>query len=254
MSQVQGIGSGNGNIDYGKIASGKRIQSAADDAAGLAISEKLSTAAGGTNQGNENTQDGISLTKVTDGALSGITEHLQRIRELSISALNGTKSADDKQAIQKEVDQLLQNIEQTAQGTQFNTLKPLDGSMADINIASNADGSGMSIKMVNSTLENLGIEGYDVTGDFDISRIDEAIAKVSEGRSTTGATANALEAQYNYGRNYEEQLVGADSRIEDLDIPQAISDLRKNEVLEDYRLMMQKKEEEQEAMVTKLLQ
>ncbi len=254
MSQVQGIGSGNSNIDYGKIASGKRITSAADDAAGLAISEKLNTAAGGTNQGNENTQDGISLTKVTDGALSKITESLQRIRELSISALNGTKSYDDKQAIQKEVDQLLSDIDQTAKGTQFNTLKPLDGSMADVNIASNADGSGLSIKMVNSTLENLGIEGYNVTGDFDISRIDEALAKVSEGRSANGATANALESQYNYGRNYEEQLIGADSRIEDLDIPQAISEQKKNEVIEDYRLMMQKKEQEQEEAATKLLQ
>ena len=133
------------NFLYGKIASGKRIQTAADDAAGLAIANKLKKNSNGLNVGASNIKDGIGVANIRDGALGTMQESLQRIRELSLKASNGLYGDSEKQMIQGEVDQLLKDIEHTAVGTQYNEMKLLDGSMADMNIAANADGSGIKI-------------------------------------------------------------------------------------------------------------
>ena len=138
---------------YGKIASGKRIQSAADDAAGLAIAQKLLKESNGLNVGAYNIQKGIGVANIQDGALGTMHDSLQRIRELSIQASNGIYTDSDKQAIQGEIDQLLMDIEHTAVGTEYNQMKLLDGSMADMHIASNPDGTGMKIQMENATLK-----------------------------------------------------------------------------------------------------
>lgn len=248
------ISSLNSSVDYGTIASGKKINSAADDAAGLAISNKLESQADGLTTGAGNAKDGIAALNVADGALSGISDSLQRIRELSVKAMNGLNSASDLKSIQSEIGGLLEGIQQTSKGTQYNTKSLLDGSMATLDIANNPDGTGMSIKMVDSTLSSLGIEGYDVTKDFDIKDIDDAISKVNESRSSIGASTNALDYGYNYNTNTSLQTTGAQSRIEDLDVPKAISEVKKNEVLEEYKNAMLKSQMNQESLVTKLLQ
>ena len=240
--------------NYGQIASGKAINSAADDASGLAISNKLEKEDRALNQGAENVKETNDALKVADGAMEEMTEYLQRIRELSISAMNGTKSDSDRQAIQSEISNLLEGIQDVAKNTRYNEQNLLDGSMADLGVASNPDGRGMSIKMANGTLEALGIDGYDVTKDFDISRIDAALEKVSENRSTLGAGSNALEYAYNSNMNTAENVLASRSRIEDLDIAEAVSEQKKNEVINDYKVMVQKKEQEQQDMVTKLFQ
>lgn len=248
---ITGIGS---TMDYGKMASGKRINSAADDASGLAIANKLASQTKGLTTGASNAQDGIGVINIADGALSGVQEYLQRIKELSVKAMNGLNTASDLQSIQKDINGALAGIQDTAKGTEYNTMKILDGSMATMDIASNPDGTGMKIQMANSTLEALGIDGYDVTGDFDIRKIDEALEKVSASRSDLGASSKALSYAYNSNSNAAIQQTSAQSRIEDLDIPKAISEQKKNEVLEDYKTMMQKKQMEQESLVTQLLQ
>ena len=248
MADVTGI---NGSDMYGRIASGNRINRAADDAAGLTISEKLQEQVGGLNQATENAKEGVDALNISDGALAQITDNLQRIHELSLKASNSFMyTPNDLAAMQDEIDGLMKGIEDIAKGTEYNTLKLLDGNMADMDLATNPDGTGMSIKMANATLEELGIDGYDVTGDFDINRITSAIDKVSEQRSKLGAATNALEYSINQNSLTAENTLAAKSSLADLDIPKAISEQKKNKVLDDYQLMMQRqqmKDEEEKA-------
>lgn len=250
MSNVNGIS----GVDYSAIASGKRINSGADDAAGLTIANKLESQATGLTTASENAKTASDALTIADGALGGINEYLQRIRELSVKASNGLNSASDLSAIQKEIDGSLKGIEDLASGTEFNTKKLLDGSMATMDTASNPDGSGMKIQMANSTLESLGINGYNVTGDFDINVIDQAMDRVSDSRSSIGAQVNALEYTQNYNANSALLTTKSQSKLEDLDIAKAVSDQKKTEVIDQYRMSMQKKEMEQDLLITKMFQ
>ena len=246
MSSIQGVTSGV-SVNYSQIASGKRINSAADDASGLAISKKLETQSTGLDVGAANAQSGKDALNIADGALGGINDSLQRIYELSVKASNGLNSGSDLSAMQKEVDQLMKGITETASNTEYNTLKLIDGSMADIDLATNPDGTGQSIKMANATLEALGIDGYDLTGDFDINRITSAMDKVNASRSDGGAASNALDYAIDYNQYASQNTTAAQSRIEDLDIPKAISEQKKNEVIDEYQMMMQKQKMEEES-------
>ena len=251
MSSITGV---NSQMNYGTIASGKKLNSAADGASELNIAKKLETQSKGLTVGSDNAESGKSVLNVADGALSGIQDYLQRIKEISVKASNGLNSASDKKAMQSEIDELMKGIQSTAKGTQFNTMSVLDGNMANMDIATNPDGTGMKIQMGNATLEALGIDGYNVTGNFDMSRIDDALDMVSSARSGMGAATNALDYASSYNTNSALQQTSAQSKLEDLDIPAAISDMKKNEVLEDYKNTMLKKNMEQESLVTKLLQ
>lgn len=243
---------GRADYIYGKIASGKRIQSAADDASGLAIANKLKRQSNGLDVGASNIADGISVANIKDGALGTMQDSLQRIYELSLKASNGLYGAEEKGMIQDEVGQLLQDIERTAVGTQFNEMTLMDGSMADMNIAANPDGTGMKIQMENATLKSLGIDGYNVTGKFDINDIVGAMEKVSAARSNTGASTNAMEHAYNYNTGSSLDLVASRSRVEDLDIPKAVSEQKKNKLLRDYQMVMLNKKMQNDGMVLRL--
>jgi len=246
MSIVNGI---NNNIHYGTIASGKRINSASDDAAGMAIAKKLEREERSLQTASENVGMGISASNVADGALNGIADYLQGIHEVSIRAMNGLYSDSDRQMMQNEINGYMRGIEQLARGTQFNTHTLLNGSMATMDIASSANGSGMKIQMENSTLANLGLNGYSVMGDFDISKIDNAISMVSKARGNLGASTNAMEHIMRYNDAAAENQTASRSRIEDLDVAEAITEQRKNEALRNYRFIMQKKEMEQGANI-----
>lgn len=236
------ISSVSSNI-YGQLASGNRLTSASVDPAGLAISEKMGSQAGGLTQGARNIKDGMGALNVSDGALSGITDNLQRIHELSLQASNGLLSSSDKGAIQKEIDGLLQGIDDIANNTQFNTKNILNNTNG-MNIAANPDGSGMNVSNVNSTVKALGLEGYNVTGNFDLSKVTDALSAVSSQRSRLGAQTNALEHAYNQNNNTVENVVSSKSKIADLDMPQAISEKKKKELLNSFQMMMQKKKQD----------
>ncbi len=240
--------------NYRQLASGKRINSAADDAAGLAIAEKMLTQSNGYDVGWRNAATSQDMVNVADGGLSTITDSLQRIRELGVQASNTAIYGDsERKMMQQEIDQLKDTISDAAKNTRFNTMSLLDGKMGSSHVASGPDGSGMDINMPNATLEALGIADFDVTGDFDLSVIDDAIDKVSSARGEMGATYNRLGYTMNYNSYASLNTTAARSRIEDLDFPKAISDMKKNSLLEEYRLMMQKKREEQDNMVVNLL-
>lgn len=241
--------------DYTALTSGKRINSASDDAAGMAITTKLETGARGLSTGSSNAKAGQDLINVADGALSSIQDSLQRIRELSVQASNNAiYSSGDIGAMQKEIDGLKQSIQDTAKGTSFNTMKLLDGSRADINLATNPQGGGLKIQMVNSTLESLGIEDYDVTGSFSIKSIDDAIKKVSNARSSLGAQSNALSHTISANDYSAYNTTASQSRIEDNDYGKELTEQKKNEVMDQYRMFSLKAQAESESGILKLFQ
>lgn len=249
MNGISGVGN---QVNYGTIATGKKINSAADDGASLAIAEKMEKQATGLEVGAQNSQDGKNVLNVADAALGGINDYLQRIKELSVKASSGLNSADSLQSIQDEINQNLAGIQDLAKGTEYNGMKLLDGSKADMSIATNPDGSGMKIQMANSTLEALGIDGYNVTGKFDMNKIDNAMDMVSSSRSSAGASSNALDYAYRNGTNAALEQTGSQSKLEDLDVGKAISEMKKTEVLDEYKNLMLRKQTEQQSLVTQL--
>lgn len=246
MSSISGVSNYNYS-GYGNFASGKKINSAADGAAELSIIESENRQVGGLDAGARNMQSAKEALNISDGALSQVTDNLQRMRELAIQAKNGIYSDSDKRMIQDEVDQLKQGIAEMTRQADYNTHKLLDGSQTQFDMAVNADGSEKSFTTMNATLEALGITNFDVTKDFDLKTIDDALDKVTSARGSMGAQSNAFDYALNYNANASYNLTGAKSKLEDLDFPKAISQQKKQQTLQEYALLMQRKRQEQEA-------
>jgi len=219
-----------------RLSSGLRINSAADDAAGLAISRGLEAQIRSLNQGTRNALDMDSALRTAEGGLSGMLEGLIRIRELALRASNGILTDADRQSIQTEINEHLGQIQNSARDTQFNTMRLLDGSFADMNMASNPDGSGMTISIANTTLESLGIAGFDVTsGNIDLTAIDSALNAVNAARGNIGAVQNRIEFTVQNNQNNAINLEAARSRIADADMAREASRLEQARVLQQYQ-------------------
>lgn len=232
---------GSSGIGYDNLASMSSITTAADNPSGLAIAEKLETAKNGYDVGTDNAATAKDAINVADGALSSITDSLQRMRELGVQASNSAiYNEDDLSAIQDEIEQLKKSIQDAAKGTEFNKQKLLDGSMADMNIATNPNGSGLKIQFANATLESLGIAGFDVTGDFNLDDIDKALETISSSRSDLGAQSNSLDSIMNYNAEASYNMTASKSSLEDLDVGKALTEKEKEKVLEQYRYFAQK--------------
>lgn len=252
---INGVSANNGIYKtYSSIASGKRINRAADDAAGLAIGKKLQKEENGLRVGGQNAQEGIGALNVADGALGGVMDYLQRMRDLAVRSMGGLSSSSDKAYYQQEIEQLKEGIQSMSRTTSLNEQKLLDGSMADMHLATNPDGSGMKIGMANATLEALGIADFDVTKKFNLDDIDNAMEMVSRQRGSLGAATNRLEHTVNYNAGAHLEQVSSRSRIEDLDMPKAISEKKKEDLLSEYRNLMLKKQMNQNSMVLRLFQ
>ena len=248
------LSSRNSNNIYHQLSSGKRINKASDDAAGLAIANKLLTQENGLNIGAQNAKDGVGVLNTADGAMSGMMDDLQRINELSIRSLNGLYSDSDKAAFQTEINGLKDGIQSLAKNTSLNEQKLLDGSMADMHLATNPNGGGLDIRMENTTLKSLGIAGFDVTGDFDLNDISKAMDMVSKARSNLGAATNRLDHTYNNNMLASENTLASRSRIEDLDMPKAISEKKKQDLLTEYRTMMLRRKMNEDSLITRMFQ
>ncbi len=250
--RISSIGSQSSQY-YRQLSTGKKINSAADNAAGLAIAEKLLRQKNGYDVGTRNAGTASDMLKVSDGALSSITDSLQRIHELGLQASNTAIYGDDElSSIQQEIDQLKDQISSVASNTQFNGKNLLDGSAGGLHVASGPDGSGSTLNMPNAALEALGIADFDVTKDFDLSVIEDAISKVSDSRSSLGAQSNALDHVMNFNQYASQQAAASNSRIEDLDYGSAVSDLKKQQILDAYRLNMQRRVNEDFGRVIQL--
>lgn len=239
------VNSISGSNYYAQIASGNRINSAADDAAGSAIAERMQSKITELNVSTQNASAGQGLINVADGALGNITDALQRIRELSVQAGNASiYGAEGLGMIQDEIDQLKESIQGIAKNTEYNTMKLLDGSQDGWQIASG--GSGTYVSGINATLEALGIADYDVTGSFDIRKIDDAISMISKARSSMGAKSNGLDHQMAYNEYAALNLTAAQSNIKDADLAESIMGLKKEQNLQQYQMIMLKKKMENE--------
>lgn len=227
----------------------------ADDPAGSAIAQKHQSQVNGYKQGARNGEDGISLIKTADAALSNITDSLQRIRELSVKAASSAIYSDsDRQGMQKEIDQLKEHITSVSRDTQFNTKHLLDGSMADLHLALNPQGGGLSIKTEDMTLENLGIKDYSVTGKFDIKTIDDAISKVDSARASLGAQNNAVEFSVSVSNVSAENMTSSVSQIEDIDVGEYVTEQKKGQVMQQYNYFVQGQVmQQQQNMISKML-
>ncbi len=239
--------------NYNSLASMKKINKAADNAAGLTIAEGLKSQESGYSTGVRNAQAAKNLYQTAEGGLNSIKESLQRMRELGVQASNGIYADDDKQAMQHEIEQLKGSIQDAAKGTEFNTIKVLNGGAENLNTATGPDGKGSKIQIANSTLDTLGIAEFDVTKDFDLSDIDKALEKVSDSMTGIGASSNALDHRISYNEIAEENLTGARSKIEDLDVGKEISDMKKNEILEKYRMFAQSAQSKSDASIVQKL-
>lgn len=254
MSGISSINTSISYTDYGRFASGKKIQSAADGAAELSIIQKEDAQVRSYKAGENNIASAKDMLNVAEGAMAGITDYLQRIRELGVQASNTAVLSDgDRANIQLEVEQLKKGISDIANQTTFNTKELLNGTYDKFQIATDANGNSMTVETADATLQMLGIADFDVTKDFNLQDIDDALAMVSEGRSSMGAQSNALDYAYNYSTNARLNVTAGKSRLEDLDFPEAISEQKKKQTLQEYALFMQKKRQDEEVDRTRSL-
>ena len=238
---------------YGHIASGNRLMSAANGASELAITEKQKAQVTGYNTGTKNLSTGSNLLNTSDSALGSITDSLQRIRELALRASNtATMSNSNRAELQKEINQLKQDIEHTATQTTYNGLHLLDGSQKEgIRLIADGDGSSVTVNnSSNSTLQALGIADFDVTKNFDLQAIDDAISKVAGTRSTFGAQSNALDHAVNYNDYASVNLTASQSRMGDTDIAKKVQELKHQQTLQSVSMMLQKRKMEQQGQKT----
>ncbi len=231
-----------------KLSSGYKINRAADDAAGLTISEKMRSQIRGLTQASTNAQDGVSCVQTAEGALAEIHSMLQRMNELAVKSANGTNTTADRTAIQKEVTALLCEIDRVKESTQFNTLQLLDGNFSakanrTIQVgAANKDEQRIQIQIDNIATSKLGgkngaqklseIKLDTLSGARKaISAITQAIAKISDIRSALGAVQNRLEHTISNLDNIVENTTAAESAIRDTDMAQTMVDYSKNNIL-----------------------
>ncbi len=231
-----GINTGNNGKAIEKLSSGLRINRAGDDAAGLSISEKMRAQIKGLNQASRNAQDGISLIQTAEGALNETHSILQRMREIAVQAANDTNVAEDRTALNSEIQQLKSEIDRIATKTQFNTKGVLNSTFAaNIQVGAN---KGESIKlswtaMTASALKmstNINLT-TSATISTQISSINKAIMTVSATRSSMGAFQNRLEHTIANLDNASENLQAAESRIRDVDMAKEMMNFTKTNIL-----------------------
>ncbi|USB32839.1 flagellin Hag [Paenibacillus sp. YPG26] len=258
------VNTGNTNKSIEKLSSGLRINRAGDDAAGLAISEKMRGQIRGLDMASKNAQDGISLIQTAEGALNETHSILQRMRELAVQSANDTNTDKDRGALQSEVDELAKEITRISNTTEFNTKKLLDGSASvssgvsgaanlTFHIGANKDQSitlsvgamdaktlgvaGASTANATATVAGgaVAVEGIGIStqssANAAITTINTAIETVSTERAKLGAYQNRLEHTINNLNTSSENLTAAESRIRDVDMAKEMMSQTKNNIL-----------------------
>ncbi|MDR6553604.1 flagellin Hag [Paenibacillus qinlingensis] len=225
-----------------KLSSGLRINRAGDDAAGLAISEKMRGQIRGLDQATRNAQDSISLIQTAEGALNETHSILQRMRELAVQSSNDTNVTSDRSALQSEVDQLAQEITRIATTTEFNTQKLLSGGFSGktFHIGANA-GQNVTLTIANMSATGLSVAGTAAStgvsissqssADTAITTFNDALKLVSDERSKLGAMQNRLEHTINNLGTSSENLTAAESRVRDVDMAKEMMSQTKNSIL-----------------------
>lgn len=223
--------------NYRRLASGLRVATAADDAAGLGISERMRSQIRSLAQAGRNAQDGISLVQTAEGALNEVNNNLNRMRELAVQAANGTLSSDDRAVVDTEFQEIINEIDRIAETTNFNGLSLLNtaANTVDIQVGTEA-GETITITLESFTDTDLAISSLSVlsagVASAALSAIDTAIGSVNSNRGTLGATQNRLSSSIRSIANARENLASAESRIRDVDVAEETADLTKNGIMQ----------------------
>jgi flagellin len=224
-----------------KLSTGERIGRASDDAAGLAISEKLKSQIRGIRQAKRNANDGISLIQTSEGALSEISSIVIRLRELSIQAASDTVGPQERQFSDIEFQQLKSEIERISKSTEFNGTKLLDGTGGRLDIQVGIYNDQFNDRLTydatvnDATLVSLGIAAESVankeSAQNSLARLDDALVKINGLRANLGALQNRLNSVTNTLGISDENISAANSRIRDVDVAQETADMTKNNIL-----------------------
>lgn len=250
-----------------QLSSGYRINCAADDAAGLAISERMRAQISGLNTASQNAQDGISLIQTAEGAMDEVHSMLQRMRELANKAANGTYTTAERENMNFEVQELKAAINGISSSTNYNTMNLLDGSTNTIGsndassiklqVGANA-GQTMNMQIDNISTDKIGISNLDIStqsgASSALSVIDNAINKVSTSRGRLGAYQNRLEHTISNLENQAENLQEAESRIRDTDMAKSMMEYVQLSIMAQANQLMIAQALKQPNMVLTLLQ
>jgi flagellin len=215
-----------------RLSSGYRINSAADDAAGLGISESMRSQIRGLGQAQKNIQDGASMVQTAEGNLDEVHSMLQRVRELAVQYKNGSLDDNARTSIQNEVNQLASEISRIGDSASFNGINLLNTTTTvSFQVGAN-DGQQIGVSLVDlATTVGTSYASLTQAGTTDISEIDSAITKVSTARATFGAVQNRLDHSLSVSASYQENLTAAESRIRDVDMADEMVSLTKNQIL-----------------------
>lgn len=235
--------------NFKRLSSGLRISTAADDAAGLAISERLRSQIRSLDQASRNANDGISLTQTAEGGLNEVSNVLIRLRELAVQSNNGTTSVSDKQTLQNELSDLVSEVDRIAQQVDFNGIHLLDGSATQVEFAvgigatSGLDTVSVSLDSIRTTALTDGtttLSAIDISSTGNVSNalssIDAAINTVNSFRARLGSSENRLNSSIRNLATQIENLTSAESRIRDVDVARESGDLTRNNIIQQASL------------------
>ncbi len=238
-NRMLGLTSASQSKSTEKLSSGYKINRAADDAAGLAISEKMRRQVRGLTQASANAQDGVSCVQTAEGALNEVHDMLQRMNELAVKAANGTNQSEDRTYIQKEVTNLINEIDRVANTTTFNERNLLNGSLSagvDLQVgAESAAGNQITLTIESMSAASIGVDGVSVgsvgSAKDAIGSIKDAIKSLNNQRAELGAIQNRLEHTINNLDNVVENTTAAESRVRDTDMASEMVKYANNNIL-----------------------
>jgi len=244
--------------NFARLSSGLRIATAADDAAGLGISERMRSQIRSLTAASRNAQDGVSLVQTAEGALAEVDNNLIRMRELAIQASNGTLSSSDRATLDSEFQSLIVEIDRVANQTAFNGVNLLDsaGSLA-LQVGVQA-GETILVSLGDATASTLGLAGLGVTSAVGaqsaLAAIDSALDDVNQTRGGFGATQNRLESAIRSILNTRDNLSAAESRIRDVDVAVETADMLRNSILQQAAVAVLSQANLQPQLALQLLQ
>ena len=247
-SRMEGINTSNVLKTSKELSSGMRINSAADDASGLAVSEKMRSQIRGLNQASRNVMNGVSMLQTAEGYMQSTTDILQRIRELAVQSANGIYSDEDRAMLQTEVEQLVSEVDRISQTAEFNGMTLLSGRFAEdgikLQVGANTD-QNFTVKLGNMSATALGLKvsGQDGTeqsislsdpesANMALATVDEALRTVNKNRADIGASMNRMEMAQKGINIASENIAASESRIRDADYAETVVNFARDQVLQ----------------------
>lgn len=268
-SRMENINTSNVLKTSKELSSGMRINSAADDASGLSVSERMRSQIRGLNQASRNVMNGTSMLQTAEGFMQSTTDILQRIRELAVQSANGIYSDEDRAMLQTEVEQLVSEVDRISQIAEFNGMTLLSGRFAEdgikLQVGANAD-QNFTVKLADMSADALGLKGAGQDGteqtisladpdsaNMALATIDEALKTVNKNRADIGASMNRMEMTKKGIDIASENISASESRIRDADMAKTITEHVRNQILQQSSTSLLSQSQVNSQAVLKLL-